>query len=58
MLERFKNWLLGLKIPIGVYILAFLCVFSVIAVSCQGLFNVNANESSVILNDTLKGGSK
>ena len=57
MLERFKNWLLGLKIPLGVYILAFLLVFSFIAVSCQGLFNVNANESSVVLNDSLKGGS-
>lgn len=58
MLERFKNWLSGLKMPLGVYILAFLLVFSFIAVSCQGLFNVNASESSVILNDSLKGGNK
>lgn len=58
MFERFLKWLSGLKIPLGVYILAFLLVFSVIAVSCQGLFNVNANESSVILNDSLKGGNK
>lgn len=58
MIKRFLNWLSGLKIPLGVYILAFLCVFSFIAVSCQGLFNVNANESSVILNDSLKGGNK
>lgn len=57
MLERFKNWLLGLKIPLGVFILAFLLVFSVIAVSCQGLFNVNASDSQVTLVDSLKGGS-
>lgn len=58
MIERFKNWLLGLKVPLGVYILAFLLVFSFIAVSCQGLFNVNANESEVTLVDSLKGGNK
>lgn len=58
MLERFLNWLSGMKISVGIYILSFLLVFSFIAVSCQGLFNVNANESSVILNDSLKGGNK
>lgn len=57
MLVRFKNWLLGLKMPVGIYILAFLLVFSFIAVSCQGLFNVNASDSQVILVDSLKGGS-
>ncbi len=57
MIERFKNRLLGLKIPVGMWILAFLLVFSFIAVSCQGLFNVNASESQVTLVDSLKGGS-
>lgn len=57
MIERFKNWIKGLKVPLGVYILAFLLVLSFIAVSCQGLFNVNAKESQVTLVDTLKGGS-
>ncbi len=58
MLERFKNWLLGLKIPVGIWILGFLLVFSFIAVSCQGLFNVNASDSQVTLVDSLKGGNK
>ncbi len=57
MLERFRNWLLGLKNPVGIYLLSFLLVFSFIAVSCQGLFNVNAKESQVTLVDNLKGGS-
>lgn len=57
MFERFSNWLSGLKIPVGIWILSFLLVFSFIAVSCQGLFNVNAKESQVTLVDTLKGGS-
>lgn len=57
MIERFKNWLLGLKIPVGMYILSFLLVFSFIVVSCQGLFNVNASDSQVTLVDSLKGGS-
>lgn len=57
MLERFLKWLSGLKIPLGVFILAFLLAFSVIAVSCQGLFNVNASDSQVTLVDSLKGGS-
>ncbi len=57
MFERFLKWLSGMKIPVGVYIITLFLVFSLIAVSCQGLFNVNANESAVILNDTLKGGS-
>ena len=57
MIERFKAWLLGLKMPVGMYILAFLLVFSFIAVSCQGLFNVNASDSQVTLVDSLKGGS-
>ncbi len=57
MFERFKNWLLGLKFPVGMYIFAFLLVFSFIAVSCQGLFNVNASDSQVTLVDSLKGGS-
>ncbi len=56
MIERFLNWLLGLKIPVGMYILSFLLVFSLIAVSCQGLFNVNASDSEVTLVDSLKGG--
>ena len=58
MIERFKNWLLGLKVPLGVYILAFFLVVSFIAVSCQGLFNVNASDSQVTLVDSLKGGNK
>ncbi len=57
MFERFKNWLLGLKIPVGIWILAFLLVFSFISVSCQGLFNVNASDSEVTLVDSFKGGS-
>ncbi len=57
MFERFLKWLSGLKIPVGVYILSFLLVFSFIAVSCQGLFNVNASDSQVTLVDSLKGGS-
>ena len=57
MIERFLKWLSGLKIPVGMYILAFLLVFSFIAVSCQGLFNVNASDSQVTLVDSLKGGS-
>ncbi len=57
MIERFLKWLSGMKIPIGVYILAFFFVFSFIAVSCQGLFNVNASDSQVTLVDSLKGGS-
>ena len=57
MFERFKNWIKGLKIPFGVYILALFLVFSFIAVSCQGLFNVNASDSQVTLVDSLKGGS-
>lgn len=57
MIERFKNWIKGLKVPFGVYLLAFFLVFSFIAVSCQGLFNVNASDSEVTLVDSLKGGS-
>lgn len=57
MIQRFLKWLSGLKIPVGVYILAFFLVFSLIAVSCQGLFNVNASDSQVTLVDSLKGGS-
>lgn len=57
MLERFKNWLSGLKVPFGVYLLVFFLVLSFIAVSCQGLFNVNASDSQVTLVDSLKGGS-
>ncbi len=57
MFERFKNWLSGMKIPVGVYILTLFLVFSFFAVSCQGLFNVNASESQVTLVDSLKGGS-
>ncbi len=57
MFERFLKWLSGLKIPVGMWILAFLLVFSLIAVSCQGLFNVNASDSQVTLVDSLKGGS-
>lgn len=57
MFERFLKWLSGMKIPVGIYILALLLVFSFIAVSCQGLFNVNAKQSQVTLVDTLKGGS-
>ncbi len=57
MFERFKNWLLGLKNSAVMCILAFLLVFSFIAVSCQGLFNVNASDSQVTLVDSLKGGS-
>lgn len=57
MIDRIKSWFSGLKISAGMYILAFLLVFSFIAVSCQGLFNVNAKESQVTLVDTLKGGS-
>ncbi len=57
MFERFLKWLSGLKIPVGMWILAFLLVFSFIAVSCQGLFNVNASDSHVTLVDSLKGGS-
>ena len=57
MIDRIKCWFSGLKIPVGMYILAFLLVFSFIAVSCQGLFNVNASDSEVTLVDSLKGGS-
>ena len=57
MIDRIKSWLSGLKIPVGMYILAFLLVFSFIAVSCQGLFNLNASDSEVTLVDSLKGGS-
>ncbi len=57
MIERIQKWLSGLKVPLGVYILAFFLVFSFIAVSCQGLFNVNASDSQVTLVDSLKGGS-
>ena len=57
MFESFKNRLSGLKIPVGILILAFLLVFSFIALSCQGLFNVNASDSQVTLVDVLKGGS-
>lgn len=57
MFKRFVHWLSGMKVPLGVYILAFLLVFSFIAVSCQGLFNFNALDSDVTLVDSLKGGS-
>ncbi len=57
MMDRIKSWFSGMKIPVGMYILAFLLVFSLIAVSCQGLFNVNASDSQVTLVDSLKGGS-
>ncbi len=57
MFKRFFTWLSGLKFPVGMYFLAFLLVFSLIAVSCQGLFNVNASDSQVTLVDSLKGGS-
>ncbi len=57
MFKRFLEWLSGLKVPVGILILAFLLVFSFIAVSCQGLFNVNASDSEVTLVDSLKGGS-
>ncbi len=58
MFQRFLKWLSGMKIPVGMYILTFLLVFSLIAVSCQGLFNVNASDSEVTLVDSLKGGNK
>ncbi len=57
MFKRFLEWLSCLKVPVGMWILAFLLVFSLIAVSCQGLFNVNASDSQVTLVDSLKGGS-
>ncbi len=57
MIDRFLRFLSGKKISVGVYIISFLLVFSFIAVSCQGLFNVNASDSQVTLVDSLKGGS-
>lgn len=56
MIERFLNWFPGMKKSLVVIILALLAL-SFIAVSCQGLFNVNASDSQVTLVDSLKGGS-
>lgn len=56
MIERFLNWFSGVKESL-VLIILVLAAFSFIAVSCQGLFNVNASDSQVTLVDSLKGGS-
>ncbi len=56
MIERFLKWLSGMKESL-VLIFLLLVAFSFIAVSCQGLFNVNASDSQVTLVDSLKGGS-
>lgn len=56
MFKRFLEWLSGMKESL-VLIVLLLVAFSFIAVSCQGLFNVNASDSQVTLVDSLKGGS-